>query len=175
MRLRSTLALTLLLTSGIGLAQTQSKKSHSDVPSELTNARWVFLTSYAADGGDYVPHPESPDLDAISDVRQALRDWGYYKEVNSADAADLVIAVRRKGGPLGGRAGTGIDITTNGGVRINQPRSVGGPAEDAMSVFGGPHGSNHVVIWKRMRRDGLRAPKVPLVSDLRAFVESGKP
>ena len=174
MKLSLSATLLLLIASTL-LAQSEPSKPKSDVPHELVGARWVFLTSYTADGADYLKKPDAADLDAIVDVRKALKEWGYYKEVGSADAADLVIAVRRKTNPLGARAGTSIDLSTGRGVTMTQPRTTGGPAEDALSVFGGPHGSNDVVIWKRMKKGGLQPPKMDLVWELRDLVESGKP
>jgi hypothetical protein len=175
MSLRLPVTLTLLVLAGTALSQSESKKPRSNVPPELINARWVFLTSYTADGTDYLTRPDPADQAAIADVRKVLREWGYYKEVASPDSADLVIAVRGKTNTLGARTGSGIDLSTAGGVRVTQPQSIGGPAEDAMTVFGGPHGSNGIVIWKRMKKDGLHAPKMQLVWELREFVESGKP
>jgi hypothetical protein len=175
MSLRLSVTLTLLLIAGTVLAQSEPKKTRLDVPAELINARWVFLTSYTADGSDYLRRPDPADQAAIADVRKALREWAYYKEVASPDAADLVIAICRKTNLLGARAGAGIDLSTTGGVRVTQPRGIGGPAEDAISVFGGPHGSNGMVIWKRMKKGGLDAPKMQLVWEFRDVVESGKP
>jgi hypothetical protein len=174
MKIGLSVTFALLIVVLAALAQSKAKKTDSGVPGELVNARRVFLTSYTPDGGGYVQRPDAGDLAVISDLRSALREWGYYKEVASPDAADLVIAVRKKTNPLGAQAGTSIDLST-GGVRITQPSSVGGPMEDAISVFGGPHGSNAVVLWKRMKKNGLHPPKMELVGELREFVESGKP
>jgi hypothetical protein len=170
------LPICLLIFTCIASAQSEPQKQHSSVPAQLVKARWVFLTSYTADGSNFLARPDPADLAAIVDVRKRLHDWGYYKEVASPEMADLVIAIRRKENSLGTRAGTSIDLSTAGRVNVTEPRSaMGGPTEDAMSVFGGSHGADGVVIWKRMMKDGLHTPKLALVMEFRKFVESAKP
>ena len=86
----------LLLTATLALAQPKPKsKSTAETvpafPGTLTNARYVYITSY--DGDEFDRDLLSADREAIVAVQDALKKWGKFTIVYKPQDADIVMMV----------------------------------------------------------------------------------
>jgi hypothetical protein len=179
MRGRIVLVAALVLVPALVFAQKKNKKA--SVPAVFGNARYVFVQ--AEDGDIYNPHLMPEDRQAISDVQNALRDWGRYALTPDQDGAELVFIVRKgraADAKLGGTVGTpspgpypgnprqtGPGVTVGGGV---------GPPDDFLEIRMRDHDGNlSGPIWEHSLMDGLNGPRVPLVQILRDAVERDYP
>jgi len=182
MRLRTVLAVALVLLPVIGFAQKKSKKEV--VPAVLGVSRYVYVQS--EDGDIYKPGLLREDRQAITDVENALRDWGRYALTPSLDGAELVFFVRKgrlADAKLGGTVGT--SGAPGAGPYPGNPRQTGpgvtaggdvGPPDDLLEIRMRNHDGNlSGPIWERSLMDGLNAPRVPLVRALRDAVERDYP
>ena len=92
----SGLAVMLMLGSVAGVAQPRSDaKAVPAFPGILKNARYVYVT--AMDGPEFSPELLREDREAISDVQNALREWGKYIVVYEPGQADMILQVQRRG------------------------------------------------------------------------------
>lgn len=189
MKVRTVLVVALLLLPALAFAQTKKKKPTT--PAVFGNAKYVFVK--AEDGDIYDPRLLPEDRDAISSVNEALRAWGRYTLMPTADGAELVFIVRkgrlgsaRVGGTVG-TPGTGPYGTPGNGPN-GSPRQpaigapgvmVGGdvgPPDDFLEVrMKNPSGDLSNPIWERSMSDGLDAPSVPLLQQLKNAVERDYP
>ena len=64
-------------------------------PGIFKNARFVYVTAY--DGPQFDANVLPEDRQAISEVQDALRQWGKYTVVFEPGQADMIIAVQRRG------------------------------------------------------------------------------
>ncbi len=165
-------------------AQTKQKKS--DVSAVFANARYVYVR--AQDGDIMRPSLYPEDRDAISDVQDGVRAWDRYALTISREHADLIFVVR-KGRMVA--AQTHVGISSGPMSPGGQPRQPGqlpgnsdevgvggevGPSDDILQVFTtDPNGKMVGPIWHREMRDGLNAPAVPLLQQLRAAVDKAYP
>lgn len=188
MRLRAVLVVALMLLPAVGFAQTKKKKPST--PAIFGNAKYVYVK--AEDGDMYNPRLLPEDRDAISDVMKALSAWGRYVVMPSDDGAELVFIVRKgrvASARVGGTVGT---QTTPGSVGAGpsggNPRQTGaglpgtsfggevGPPDDFMEVrMKNPGGDLSGPVWQRTMTDGLDAPNVPLLAQLKNAVERDYP
>jgi hypothetical protein len=192
MKLNSRIVLVLLLLPSLLTAQTKKKQT---VPAIFNNARFVWVETI--DGRDVFSPGLSPDdRQAISDVEDALRDWKRYALTTQRSEAELIFVVRKGrlvAGKIGGTAGGGS------GPRPQQfpgQRPVSGPdasgaADSAPGVMVGAEagspddllqvrvlntdGRLGAVLWERMFPDGLDAPQVSLIAQLKKAVEHDYP
>lgn len=155
-----------------------SPAEKKNVPAVFGNATYVFVE--AMDGDEFSPDLLPEDRDAIMDVRQALDKWGRYTLTLRRSEADLIFVVRKgrrataKGGVIVRRRGpTGLGGLGGGDV---------GPSQDMLEVHmsspGGSGSSESALgtrIWQRFEDDGLDAPDLPLVAELRTAVEHDYP
>jgi hypothetical protein len=161
----------------------KDKKKHA-VPAALGTARYVYVE--AMDGDEFNPNVIPEDRQAIANVRKALQKWNRYILTVERQDADLVFIVRKgrvasmrgvvgtggmgRSGPIGTGSGT-----TPGGVSVGAGGEVGPPndlLEVKMLLPGGEPGAQ---IWLRTEKDGLNAPDVTLVQELRAAVDRDYP
>lgn len=176
------------------------KDKKAEVPAAFEHAQYIFVESMQGDA--YRPGVFPDDRQAIYDVEDALRDWNRYKLAMHREEADIVLVVRR-GRLAGAQAGVGVSVPRpqsgpypgsasnpgggagNGsGGGIGQQRDPGagvgargdmGPPDDVLRVFLQNDGKLVGPVWQREQTDGLDAPSVPLVRQLRTAVEKAYP
>lgn len=169
MRMRTVLVVALVLLPVIGFAQTKKKKPTT--PAIFGNAKYVYVQ--AEDGDMYTPRLLPEDRDAISNVMNALQDWGRYIVLPTADGAELVFIVRKGrlgsanvGGQVGtpgtgpygtpgtgpyGAPGTGPNGTPGAGPNGN-PRQTQAPFGGPGVMGGGEVGPRDDFLEVRMRQ-----------------------
>jgi hypothetical protein len=183
------IAVVLLCGSSLLLAQHKKKPAVSAI---FQNAHYVYVQ--AQDGDITNPRLFPEDRQAISDVEDAIRDWHRYTLAINSSQADLIIIVRK--GRLAGLQGHGgisagphpMPPIAPGGQNPSQNPSqnqdadqIGGRAEvgpdsDLLRVYGtNPEGRRIGPIWTGEQADGLGAPDVPLLQQLRSAVERAYP
>ena len=186
------IALLLILIPVLGVAQKKSSK-HSEVPAVLQYAHFVYVE--ALDGDAMKPGLFPEDRRAIFDVQDALRDWNRYTLANRREEADVVLVVR-KGRIAGVQARVGVSVGPGTPGSQTSSRTQGqvgeGPAGEGNGVSAGAEGEagpeNDMLrvylvhdgeligpVWTREIPDGLDAPGVVLVRQLRAAVERAYP
>lgn len=176
-----------LLIPAVLFAGDKSKKKKT-VPAVFGTATYVYVQ--AEDGEIYNPRLVEEDRQAIVDVEDALRKWNRYTLTVKPDEAELVFIVRKgrvASGTLGATAGTPVGPGPGAGSPGGQPRpGVGGPGVMAGGEVGPPddllevrmrigQGDMSAPIWMRSQPDGLNAPGVPLVAQLKTAVEKDYP
>jgi len=162
-------------------------KKRAEISSAFANAHYVYIQ--AVDGDIMNPAVYQEDRDAISNVQQAIRDWNRYAITTERSQADLVFVVR-KGRLVGLQGRGGIGSQTYPGTQdpgqVPQPGtrttgSVGvgsqvGPEDDFLRVFTlTADGKMNGPLWTREMQDGLDAPAVLLVRQLKEAVEAAYP
>ena len=64
-------------------------------PGIFRNAQYVYVTSF--DGSQWNPNVLPEDRAAISEVQDAIRDWGHFIVVQEPRSADMILVVQRRG------------------------------------------------------------------------------
>ncbi len=187
--MKSLTAIALVLAFGsLSLpAQKQSKKN-SAPPAVFNNARYVYVQ--AEDGDITNPRLFPEDRQAISDVLDGLREWNRYAIAITPGDADLIFVVRKgrllsAQGSVGISRGSSIPRTPSGSRDPTSPQDPGtslgvgsevGPPDDVLWVYM-PNGDRKrgTQIWVGRQDDGLDAPKIPLLRQLRAAVDQAYP
>ena len=187
------IAVVLLCGSSLLAAQHKKKPAVSAI---FQNARYVYVQ--AQDGDITNPRLFPEDRQAISDVEDAIRDWHRYSLAINPSQADLIIIVRKgrlaalqgHGGisagphPMPPMAPGGQNPSQNGSQNPSQNQDadqIGGRAEvgpdsDLLRVYGtNPDGKRIGPIWTGEQPDGLGAPDVPLLQQLKSAVENAYP
>ena len=186
MRLEKAIALLLLALPGVALA----KNKKNDLPAVFGTATYVYVES--EDGDALKPGLYPDDRRAIADVEDALHNWRRYTLTMRRSQAELVLVVR-KGRLANGRVGGNLPIGTPlppsqapGHGPGSGPGSGGGPGvgygaeagpdDDMLRVYMlNPDGQLVGPIWNRSQTDGLDAPQVALLQQLKAAVERAYP
>jgi hypothetical protein len=184
MKFRDLLVFVMVLVLLPTLAFGQTKKKKKTVPAVFGNARYVYVQ--AEDGDVFDPNLVPEDRQAIADVEAAIRDWNRYTLTARPEEAELIFFVRKGRlvtGKLGGTVGTRNTYpgqprgTSTGGM--SRGAMVGadvGPPDDLLEVRAQNQQSGQGgLIWQRTQTDGLNAPRVPLLQDLRDAVERDYP
>lgn len=181
----SALRVVLVLLLVPALLSAQTKKKHI-VPAAFSNARYAWVESI--EGDIYKPGVVPEDRQAISDVEDALRDWNRYALTANRSEADLVFIIR-KGRLASGKVGVGLGNpplapgpgqrspvgTAGSGAGVDVDGEVG-PPDDLLQVRAlNSDGTLGVVLWERSLSDGLDAPQVALLTQLRKAVEKDYP
>lgn len=184
MKSASRFALVLLLIPALLPGQSNKKKTVSAV---FSNARYAWVESMEGDA--FTPRTIPEDRQAIADVEDALRNWHRYALTVNRSEADLVFIVRKgrlatgtlavgigtppsfPGGPgqrsPAGSPGTGTAVGVGGEV---------GPPDDILEVHTlNTDGTLGTILWQRSLHDGLDAPDVTLLAQLRKAVEKDYP
>ncbi|HEX4486965.1 MAG TPA: hypothetical protein VH088_11890 [Terriglobales bacterium] len=158
----------LLLLSSFLVAKAKKEKAF---PALITNARYVFVTTYF--GNEPANTRIMPsDRRAVADVETAIQKWGRYTLAHQANDAEIIILVR-KGRYAEGLAG----IHVHGGS--DQPNTTitpevnadGGDPQDMIAVYDASMGIDTSPLWRGRERDGLNPPDMQLVKELRAKIE----
>jgi hypothetical protein len=172
----------LILVSSGGFAQ--KAKKHNDVSAAFQSAHFVYVE--AADGDAMKPGLYSADRQAIFDVQDGLHDWNRYAIASRREEADLVMVVRR-GRIASAQPRTGISVPRpgnpqgrapgqdpSGGDDIGAETEVG-PENDVLRVYIVSDGKLSGLVWMREMKDGLDAPPLQLLQQLRTAVERAYP
>jgi hypothetical protein len=109
-------------------------------PGILANARYVYVAAY--DGDQFNPNLLSEDRDAISNVQDAIHNWGRLTLVYRPSEADIVILVTSR------------------------------PSEDVLAVYDAHQEVGGNFLWRVMGRDGLQSGETPLVTQFEKGFES---
>jgi hypothetical protein len=141
------------------------------IPEVITKARYVMvLAQREAEIGQ---QRDFEDERVIGEAESALAKWGRYKVVYRKDEADLIITVRRAA-TVTGRIGGGVGGTGNGQRRGGTVIGAEGaaPSGDYVAVFNARSGPSGSPLWRKVQKDGLAAPKMPLLKLLEEEVEA---
>ncbi len=185
----STQRVVLIFVALPTLLAAQGKKKHT-VPAAFDNARYAWVETMDGQNA-YTPGIFPSDRDAIIDVEDAIRDWNCYSITISRNQAELVFVVRKgrlASATIGGTVGAG-NGPRNQPYPNQRPTSgpggpptgvvVGtevGPPDDLLEVhLLNADGTLGAVLWTRSFHDGLDAPQVTLVADLKKAVERDYP
>jgi len=186
MRLRLVAALLAVVAPMIA-AQSKPKK-HNEISAAFAHAHYVYVQAQSGDITKPSLYPE--DRQAISDVQDGVRDWDRYSLATRREQADLVFMVRKgRTASAQGRVGIGQRLPGPSGPSRDpgglppddQGTGVGvatevGPSDDILLVFiTGTDGKLVGPVWKQEMQDGLDAPAVPLLRQLRNAVEQAYP
>jgi hypothetical protein len=131
--------LCLFVLAAVALAAPKPAQATQPFPKTLINARYVYVTSY--DGGQFNINILPEDRQAISDVQDAIRQWGHYILVYNPKDADMILAVQKRG------------------------------SEDVLAVYDPKFNRNSTYLWRVMGRGGLDQNELPLFADFRTAVE----
>lgn len=178
------LVLLLLLT----LLDAQTAKKKPTTPAVFRNARYVWVEAF--NGDEFTPRVNPDDRQAIADVEDALRDWNRYSLTASRNEADLVFIVRKgriATATVGGTVGAGTG-PVNRPVSSQRPASGSGDGRgvEVGTEVGSPDdilevhmlntdGTLGTLLWQRSFPDGLDAPQVTLIAQLKKAVEHDYP
>jgi hypothetical protein len=187
--------LALLLVPALVLAEKKEKKPK--VAEAINLAHVVFVQ--AADGEETKPGLAKEDMQAIANVRIALRNWGRYQLTDDKSKADLIVVVRTSRRQSYAFSGEGRGTQGNGsgmgGTTNDMPAPQGGPQPTGQgrenmgginddSVFDvdrleicqlKPNGKLTGAIWSRSMDGGLRPPRLLLFAQFRDEVEKAFP
>jgi hypothetical protein len=183
MRFGRLVALLVVLSPVLGPAQ---KAKKHDVPAAFMNARYVYVE--AESGGDITnPDVYPEDRQAISNVESGVKQWNRYAIAIRKNQADLVFRIR-KGRLVGVQGHATVSAGAGPGPSPTQTPRPGmsgdelgassevGPNDDLLQVFStGPDGKLLGPIWTREMKDGLDAPRVLLLQQLKDAVERAYP
>jgi hypothetical protein len=193
MKLITAVALALVLAASLAVAK-DKKKNNKDVPALFNSARYVYVQ--AEDGDIMNPRLFPEDRDAISDVEDEIQDWNRYAVVLRQSEAELVMVVRRgrlaavqahggvgigNGPELGGSypgSRNPADPNGRGGCVSTEigGRAEAGPPDDMLRVYSvNPDGSRGAILWSGSMQDGLSAPQMLLIKQLKQQVEHAYP
>lgn len=174
--------LVLLLLPVLGSAQSKKKT----VSAAFNNAHYAWVESM--DGDVYKPGLLPEDRQAIYNVEDSLRSWKRYALTTDRSEAELVFVVR-KGRLVSGKVGVGLGNpplapvpgprspigTTGTGAGADIGGDVG-PPNDILEVhLLNSDGTLGVRLWQRSLADGLDAPQVTLIAQLRKAVDKDYP
>lgn len=184
-------AFTLALLAHPALAQNKKKS----VPAVFGTARYVWVESM--DGDIYNPNLLPADRQAISDVENAIQNWGRYVLTATRSEAELIFVVRtgriaevKAGVSAGDRYPAGSGSASNPNPRGNpnpgqqQPVAPGatlggevGPPDDLLEVCqpDGSDTSQGTLVWMRSADGGLASPGVPLFKQLKTAIDHDYP
>ena len=181
MRIASRAALVLLLLPTLLSAQSKKKT----VPAAFSSARYAWVESM--NGDIYSSRTMPEDRQAIADVQDALRAWNRYALTVNKSEAELVFVVR-KGRLASAKVGGSIGVGTPSPAPAPGQRPAAGPGTglDVGGEVGPPDdflevhmlntdGSLGAIIWQRSFPNGLDAPQVTLVAQLRKAVDKDYP
>jgi len=163
-------------------------KKHDDVSPAFQTSKTVYVE--AADGIYSKPGLFWGDRKAIEDLEDGLRRWGRYSVVDRPEGADLIFVVRKGHGaeddsrpnvPTPSRLPGGGTIAPRvpGPPGDQDPMSTAtqmGPDDDRLMIFTlNANGKRKGPIWTRELKDGLDAPSLFLLGQLKDAVELAFP
>ena len=154
-------------------------KEKNGMPALITNATYVFVTTY--DGDLLNPEVIPEDRQAVDNVQEALEKWGRYRLVYKLQEADLILVVRT-GRALEINAGIQRSTTTGlGGRSGSSAQMVGaeaGDTRDILAVYAASQGAQAIKssppLWRNRAVEGLKGPEIPLLKEFQAKVEASR-
>ncbi len=154
-------------------------KEKSGMPALITNATYVFVTTY--DGDLLNPDVTPEDRQAVDDVQKAIEKWGGYKLVYKFQQADLILVVRT-GRKLEIKGGLQKSTTTGPGAGPSgSAQSAGaeaGDPRDILAVYAASDGAQVIKssppLWRNRAAEGLKAPEMPLWKQFQSEVEASR-
>ena len=189
MKTTKIVALALMLSPTVLLAEKKPK-----VAAAINQAHTVYVQ--AADGEETKPGLAREDMQAIANVRIALRNWGRYTFTDDRSKADLIFVVRTAkrrmdgGGNFGrgtqgngsGVGGHGVDMPAQqGGQFPGQERESAGIEDNPFDVDRldvcqlKPNGKLTGALWSRSMDGGLTPPRLLLFAQFKDDVEKAYP
>ena len=198
--LPTTLTATLLLAPLALAPGVFAKPKDPGLPAYVLQARTVLVVIDPMAGVD-LDDPRANEV-AREDVQSALLSWGRFEMVQSGQAADLTIVIRRGTGKLvdttvtdprqtsrpgdvaasddaimlGGQRGRPPNGSPNpmpGVPTSTHPQTEVGNVVDSFVVY--QHSSDGNIAWRYMAKDGLRSHNVPAVEEFKkAIAEAEK-
>ncbi|MFC5863113.1 hypothetical protein ACFPT7_12475 [Acidicapsa dinghuensis] len=182
--LRKLLVLLLIVFTGAAISQAKSKKP--GLPEQFEKAKTVFVESRYGDLTDLRLNRDQRD--AILDMQDGIQDWGRYSLASARVDADLIVVVYR-GQYINGRSFPGNSPSTGpvpGRTPIQNPAdasqsSATNPADterekDELRVYTlGQDGKLKGPIWRSQMDNGLLAPSLFLLQQLKYDVEKAYP
>jgi hypothetical protein len=183
--------LALVLFPALVLAEKKPK-----VAEAINRAHTVYVQS--ADGEETKPGLAKEDMQAIANVRIALRNWGRYTFTDDRSKADLIFVVRAVGrradrgdsGSYGGRSaqgnGSGMgaggsDMPAPQGGQFPGQRENGAMNDNPFDVDRlevcqlKPNGKLTGALWSRSMEGGLTPPRLLLFAEFKTEVEKAFP
>jgi hypothetical protein len=187
------LAVSLLAAAPV---YSKPKKDKPDLPKIFDTAQYVYVEALNVDRD--TPDIYSEDDKAISNIREALHDWGRYSLITDRDHADLVLVVHRgrrdrssppspTGPPIfgGGQrpqskspfpGGSNDPSNPSAGGRNDDSQDEAITNDDQLAVYiANGSGSLTGPIWMRSRKNGLNAPQLQIFKQLKQDVETAYP
>jgi hypothetical protein len=184
------IGLALVLFPTLILAEKKPK-----VAAAINQAHTVYVQ--AADGEETKPGLARSDMQAIANVRIALRNWGRYTFTEDRSKADLVFVVRTATRRSDGSGGLERSTQSNGpgmGHGADMPAPQGGqfPGQERDNAAAGmndnpfdvdrlevcqlkPNGKLSGALWSRSMDGGLAPPRMILFAQFKDEVEKAYP
>jgi hypothetical protein len=173
-------------------------KEKKVLPDFVLKAQTVFVV-INPDAGEPLANPMA-NRTAQDRVERAMMKWGRFKLATNAQAADLVVAVRKghAGGPTisgspaddrpvslsplpdAAHHGRSPDLTNPGlGGSANRGPHVSneiGPSEDTFEVYQGgfDYPLDAPPVWRYMAKDALNGPQVAAVEQFRKVIDESE-
>jgi hypothetical protein len=187
--------LALVLLPGLLMAEKKEKKPK--VAEAINQAHTVYVQ--AADGEETKPGLAREDMQAIANLRAALRQWGRYTFTDDRSKADLIFVVRtaKRRGDTGGGYGRGSQGGGSGmganGSDMPAPQGGQFPGQGRDNQAAGvndepafeidrlevcqlkPNGKLTGALWSRSMDNGLAPPRLLLFAQFRDEVEKAFP
>ena len=161
----------------LGLLAITSASASDKVPREVLHAHRIFVTNLLGRSA-YSRAIVDPDQDKVAAVQSAIRRWGRYVVVYSAEDADIILAVRGARtpsvnqniglAPHGNRGDDGL-ATRGQGVVLDT-----GPAGDEVDIYDAASGVDSTVLWREVRSRGLETPALTIMQDLQHEVDKAE-
>ena len=149
----------------------------SAIPAVIKNATYVYVMAYSGDV--FSPEVMPDDRHAVQNVQSAIEKWGRYKLVYNRGEADLVLVVRTgRLAEVKGGVQVGVGTTTQrvgDTTSRSHGESIGGEVgdpQDTLEVYMASQGTNGPPLWRGRAKDGLKAPEMHLMQELRSKVEA---
>jgi len=199
MSIRTSVVLLVLFLSLSTIYSAEGKNNKKQqLPNYVLEAHRVLVV-IRPDAGEPVTNPTA-NRNAEEAVESAISKWGRFTLVMDAQAADLIIAVRKgqASGPvignspidnrtvifqpndggvrIGGQQGRSPDLTNPGIGTENRGPGIGGEigtSDDLFEVYraGPEHPLDAPAIWRYSAKNALKGPEVPAVEQFRKTIE----
>ncbi len=164
------------------------------VPEAINQAHTFYVQS--VDGEETKAGLAREDMQAIANVRTALRSWGRYTFTDDRSKADLIFVVRvakRRADSDGGFGGRPSGSGGNGGSINDMPAPQGGQFGGGRETAGEmnepsvfdvdhldvcqlkPNGKLTGALWSRSMENGLAPPRMLLFAQFKDEVEKAYP
>lgn len=189
------IAISVLLVCCLGAA---GKKKKILLPADVLEAKTVLVV-IDPQAGMSMDDPNANNK-ALTDVENAISNWGRFELATDVSTADLVITVRKGNGKvaqttIGGMPNNDRPVIfepTDSGARIGgrngyppqagdptapqspnpHPQVEAGPSQDTFTVYRGKRDNalEAPSVWRYSAKDALSSPAVPAVDEFRKLI-----